>query len=160
MFVTDAIAALSEYLPEGTKSDRTRLIQESVATLCIGEHGPEYRSEKPSPADYESHLGCGCKRFFPMPTLPGELLFCTLHDDWYKSQPKTEKKADPKATYFVKCDSCTTEYGPLLRPAAYGKAKIHSVGKNANKNPKHTVRIGNGASGQLLWRDYEYRGRG
>lgn len=153
MFVTDAISALAEYQPEPTRNDKSRLIQESVITFCIGEHGPEYRLEKPSPADHESVLNCGCSLFFPVQPMPGELLLCTLHDDWFKSQPATVKLA-PAGEHLVKCNSCPAEYGPMASGRAYTYARRHSYGKNGNKNPPHHVSIGKPSDGGITWTEY------
>jgi len=157
MFVTDAISM--DDLSGVVLRDQTlnRPLQESVATFCIGDHGPEYQVENPSPATEESILWCGCSLFFPAPTTPGELLFCTFHDDWFKSRPALVKDVSSQPNYRIKCNTCDgKEFAPGSRTQAYTQARRHSYGKKGNKNPRCHVVIGKPtASGtEYVWFEY------
>lgn len=133
-----------------------RPIQGVLAAFQIGDHGPEYQFEKPSPAEHEALLNCGCSLFFPVPTMPGELLLCARHDDWFKSNP-VETKPKPVGEHYVKCHSCPREYGPILRAHAYTSARRHSYGKNGNKNSPHHVSIGKPSPDGIVWTEYKRR---
>lgn len=134
-----------------------RPIQTVGAAFPTGDHGPEYSFEKPSPAIHEAILNCGCSLFFPVQTIPGELLLCRFHDDWFKSRPAAEKKP-VGMTHYVRCNSCANEYGPIQRSYAYTMAKRHSVGKNGNKSPRHEVMVGKPSGDEIIWQQYEYKG--
>lgn len=132
-----------------------RPIQAVLGAFQIGDHGPEYEYQKPSPAEHRSILNCGCSILFPVPTRPGELLFCGRHDDWFKSAPVV-KPAD--LTHFVKCQDCPKEYGPYRSSHAFTTAKRHAFGKNGNRTPPHTAFVGKSANDEIIWTEYKRRG--
>lgn len=150
MFVTDAIAAGSEYVPESSRNDRTKLIQESVATFCIGEHGTEFKPDPLVPADVEAILDCGHRLHFPVAPVTGEELYCYRCDSW-------EKCVVPGG-YLVKCESCEMEESHFGHNStlALARARTHGFGKgNRRRTIPHTVLVGRYTETSINWQQYE-----
>lgn len=129
----------------------TTRIQNLTPGPCIGDHGDDYEIQKPYPANFVAILNCGCRLNFPQPPMTGELLFCQVHDDWFKCQvPGGE---------VIRCDTCSyrLEVGHNASLAS-SKAKKHAFGsKGGRKNSAHEVFIGKYTTEKnvLNWRRYE-----
>lgn len=150
MFVTDAIS-MDDYgtLLESPVTSN-KLIQESVATLCIGEHGEEYRADPITPADHQAILSCGHSVLFPTPPVTGESLYCFRCDNWLKCRVV--------GGYLVRCLSCDwpqrNDFG-YDSSRAWSIARKHAIGsKGGRKDATHNVEVGRYTIDSVIWKKY------
>lgn len=164
MLITDSIAA-DVSTPETGGPEivwGNRPLSERGTSACVGDHGDQYAPTPPAPAIFEAHIECGCSIKFPVPTMPGEMLYCIRHDGWYVSTPvPTDPKPETQITYYARCLTCNKEYGPLSRTALYTRAKRHAVGKTKRTTPPHRVEVGRTGvvEGEITWKEYVYTGK-
>lgn len=129
-------------------------IQAVLAAACLGDHGDEFRYEKPTPAAFTAVLNCGHQTQYPMPPITGELLYCRVHDDWYKCRVV--------GGYVLKCNSCEYTLGGLGHNStvAYRKASCHSIGSRGQRKVKHEVMVGRYTVDSIDWKLFALRSKG
>lgn len=121
-------------------------------SISLGEHGPEFRPDPPSPVEAEAILACGHRLLFTVPPITGERLYCLRCTTW-------EKCVVPGG-YLVKCESCKRPWVESHfghdSTLAKARARTHAIGKgNRKRTTPHVVSIGRYTEDSVTWSPFE-----